>query len=91
MSRTHATKRAWQRYGVALHKTDVLKLEKSIWNGGADWNWDHPTKMQQCYTVKHNKKSLVCVFDIKSDRIVTFLPSGAIFNFDGYRNYAKVS
>lgn len=80
----HAIKRAWQRYGAALHKTDINKLETQICNGKAIWVWDHPNPFvpRQAYKVKYQKKQMLCVFDFRNEVIVTFLPLSGVFDYE---------
>lgn len=80
----HAIKRAYQRYHVALHETDIRKMEKKIWNGGAEWIADSNRDMAQMYVIGYNKKKLVCLFDIRKEKIVTFLPPKAVFQLIEY-------
>lgn len=75
----HATRRAWQRFGLAVSEPELKVAEQRIWNGAAEWLADLKP-MRQAYRVKlrhGDPKRVIVVFDIHIEAIVTCLPDGA--------------
>lgn len=71
--RIHAVKRAWERFGLALHIKDVQDLERKIWQGKAVWLEDQ-ANMDSLYAMTVRGREMVVVFNITLDCIKTFLP-----------------
>jgi len=72
--RAHAKDRAWRRYGLVLGERELRDMEALIWQGKAKWIADGRKTLCQIYAIRHRKRRLLVVFNIKMEIIVTFLP-----------------
>lgn len=71
--RRHLCRRAFQRFGLALAVPDIIEAEGRIWSGDADWLVDFH-KMRSAYRVRLKDRSVIAIFDIRLEAIVTCLP-----------------
>jgi hypothetical protein len=73
-ARRHCQHRAWQRFGLALHRTDILAVEEKLVAGGGRWICDCDGG-RTVYAVSYRGRELIVVFEIGIWAAVTFLPS----------------
>lgn len=85
VARTHACKRIWQRFHVAMNLAELGRLEDLIRQGGARAEWILDLEgPRQAYALAIGRRRAVVIFDIRLDAIAT-----ALANENWLREYRR--
>jgi len=71
--RIHATRRAKQRYGLELDKSDIDKIINLIQNRGAV-ETKKLTNARTLHVIQYKEQELKVIYDKKRHNVCTFMP-----------------
>ena len=78
----HASERLWERYRIRFSEGVRFTIETLIHDGRAYKVLAKSKGYRETYLVKYQKRWLVVVWDSGIDMIITFLPEGAVPDFE---------